>query len=201
MLIRDGALTEAGITRRSRLILLALLAGTLLLPTARADAVTDIYMKTTSPNLVGESNSKEHQGWIELHSFKWHGVSRTDRSGKATFGLFEIEKGVDRSSPYFMQFAAAGWNLGSVLIVRSTALAEVPIDFDRYCLENVVVMSQASSAVVGDDRGTARETVTLSYTKFERWYETSDKERVTTGWDTLAFRGTPFNTRCAGVAQ
>lgn len=204
MSTRYGALTGAGIPRRSRLILVAVLAAALVLPTARADANGEIYMKTTSPNLVGESTDEKHAGWIELHSFKWGGVSRTDRNpnARATFAPVVIEKYVDRSSPYLMQFAAAGYTMGSVLIAVTKMDGGVITEYDRYCLENVVVMSNATSARADGER--TLETATLSYTKFERWYEMRDgagnKQRFTTGWDTLAYRGTPFNPGCGGGA-
>jgi type VI secretion system secreted protein Hcp len=113
----------------------------------------------------GESNDKDHRGWLDLVSFSW-GLENTSNGKRGCIAGLEITKAVDSATPSLLANAANGTSMpNAVLKVRKKGARQ---DYLVIVLRDVVVSSMRQTADNTTDGVT--EVATLSFSQMSGTY-------------------------------
>ena len=147
----------------------------------------------------GEAKDEDHQGWIEVRSYK-HDVSQAINMGGgvggltgqgATFGTFSIKKAIDKSSADLNKLCALGSQIKEIKIdVCSSVEGQKPVI--QYVLKKAIV---AKASVSGEGER-PEETVEFAYNEIS-WKYTAYKDEgntkegeYTAGWNLATNKAT-----------
>lgn len=141
----------------------------------------DIYLKFNGPDIKGESQDKDHPGWIEVSSWH-HSIVQPKSATASTAGGFTAErcehgdmafvKDIDLVSPQLYQACSGGQTFSSVQVDFMRADGEGKrVKYLEIQLKNVLVAS-VDPAV--HDEGLPTETFALKYAAVQ-WRYTQQK--------------------------
>lgn len=141
----------------------------------------DIYIKFDGPSIKGESQDKDHAGWIEVNSWK-HGIVQPKSATASSAGGhtsercehldMEFAKDIDLVSPQLFQACSGGQTFKTVQVdfLRSDGDGK-RVKFLELQLKNVIVAS-IHPEVAGE--GLPREKFALKYSAIQ-WKYTQQK--------------------------
>jgi type VI secretion system secreted protein Hcp len=152
-----------------------------------AEAAVDMFLKIEG--IEGESQDKNHKGWIEISSVQY-GISASipssgEKTSKAAFSDVLITKVLDKASPKIAMSTANGeqYPSGEIHFCDSDSA----MCFYTIKLSNVIISQYSFSS--GGDLPT--ESVSLAYGSMHWNYKTEKddgKDGVEAGWDVLQNR-------------
>jgi type VI secretion system secreted protein Hcp len=141
----------------------------------------DIYLQFTGPNIKGESQDKDHSGWIECTSW-FHSIiqpkspkastSGGHTSARTTHQAMVFSKEFDISTPLLMQYCSGGQTFGEVTVDFMRADGEGNrVKYLQTKMKNVMIYSVAPRVT---KLGTMAETFSLKYAAIQ-WTYTQQK--------------------------
>jgi len=159
----------------------------MLTTSTEAEAAVDMFLKIEG--IEGESQDKDHSGWIEIGSVSYaiSAPSTSTTSGgatsKAEFSDVSISKALDKASPKLAVSAANGehYPIAEINFCDSSS----SVCYFKIELRDVIISSYSFSS--GGDL--PMESVSLNYNSIKWTYNTLDpdskdsKGDVTTGWN------------------
>lgn len=144
-----------------------------------AQAAVDVFL-SLGKDIPGESTDGAHSGAVDVLSWSW-GLANSGSThigggggaGKVSFQDLSVTKYVDKASPKLMAVCAAGTHIPeATLFVRKAG--QVPFDYIKITLSEVLVTSVSTGGSSGEDRLT--ENVTLNFAKVKFEYTTTKKD-------------------------
>ncbi len=141
----------------------------------------DIYIKFNGPDIKGESQDKDHQNWIEVHSWA-HNMLQPKSATASTAGGFTSErcehgdmvfkKDIDLVSPQLFQACSSGQTFKEVQIDFLRADGDGRrVKYLEVHLKNAIVASVSPTV---EDEGLPTETFALKYAAVQ-WRYTQQK--------------------------
>jgi type VI secretion system secreted protein Hcp len=141
----------------------------------------DIYLQFTSPNLKGESQDRDHEGWIELTSWA-HRILQPKSATASTAGghtsartsheAMVFHKEMDISSPGLYQYCSGGQTFGEVTVDFMRADGEGNrVNYMQIKMLKVMIASVTPRVT---KRGSMKESFALKYAAIQ-WKYTQQK--------------------------
>lgn len=142
------------------------------------------------PGVTGESTSKGHEDWIEVHSYAWgvtagpvfrDGGSGRSRRLRASMSPLVVRTVVDRSGPELFRAATTGRVLTSALL--ETATVGRPVSYG-YVFHDLVISSYRVASVASTPVQVFEieaERVTFTYRTMAE--DGSEGDEVSVSWD------------------
>ena len=130
-----------------------------------AKAAVDMFMFVSG--IEGESIDKQHANEIDVLAWSWGLSTRAlwNMAGCGNVQDLSFTKYVDKASPKLMANVASGTLIPSArLVVRKAG--EVPLEYIKIELTNVIVSSVSTGGSGGEDRLTENVTFNFATSKF-----------------------------------
>jgi len=135
------------------------------------------FLKIEGPTVEGESVVQQHEGEIDIVSWKWHMSQSgnmhvpTGASGKVTVEDVSIVKKVDKASPILMTYCSSGKHFEKATLTCAEASGGVPVQYWTLTMEKVIIKDVADEHTGGER---ANETIALNFAKYKVEYIPQD---------------------------
>lgn len=144
-------------------------------------AEVDIYLKLMDQKgqIEGESLDKQHEKWIEVHSFSW-GMNNDGYAhfgggagmGKVNMGDISITKELDSSTSILMHHCATGEHFVSATFEFMKAGGKERVCYNKIELEEVFISSVQHGGGTG---AKLSESVSMNFAKIKQKATTQEK--------------------------
>jgi type VI protein secretion system component Hcp len=157
-----------------------------------AHAAENAYLRVDS--IPGESTNPDMRNAIDVTSYSWSaenpitfGATGLVTSGRVNFKGLEIEKNVDAATPQLFTRMVQAQLIPAVelVVARTDGSAAAPV-MNRYCVQNVAVVSQKQSGDLGGDA--SKETVDFAFGAVSQMYTRQGGVNVVSGWNGLQMK-------------
>jgi type VI secretion system secreted protein Hcp len=145
----------------------------------------DIYFNITGPNLSGESQDKDHSGWIEATSFSHNIIQPKSATAstagghtaeRAEHGDITLSKVIDLVSPTLYQHSSGGTTFDNIAIEFFRADGEgkrvkyLDIQLKKAIISSVNYNVGEPDSDASDNSGLPTEVITFSYAAIQWKY-------------------------------
>jgi len=137
-------------------------------------AATNVYLKLK--DIDGESQDKDHDGWIEVMSWSWgvdnpasFAMGQGGQSTQAHFGAVNIQKIMDKASVNLFKNSGTGKHIGDGILSCMKLDGDTRVEYFKVEFTNLMVSSVQWSGGGGEQA--TSEHVSLAFEEFKQTYQ------------------------------